>query len=403
MATKTAPKVKVTAKQLAVHREKASRDHSPKWEGNEFLSAEEFSKQFRVAMKYYNMEHSYKDLKTGVLTWMSTAGYTKLQQATFKRTKDWRCTLTMGAIAACLLRGMPPVREDFNKGRSTAQWLGNEISKTIENGKHDIDEEAIRLANIESGSKATAAGPTIQDRVRELAMTMTAEIEDSIEKWETNAETFDPKEFKMLNLLKGKGAKAAHARIIREFYARPLAELELLSSGKADEQLKEGYSHRPRKHIKKFIDFLREIQTACTMLMEEAKLTRKVKAPKAVSKDKLIAKLKYKKTDEPLKLVSINPTDVIGAKELWIFNSKTRKLGKYIAAEPGELGVKGTTITGYDENKSIQKTLRKPVDQLKDFKAAGKVALRKFLEDINAVDTKMNGRISEDIMLLRVV
>ena len=57
---------------------------------------------------------------------------------------------------------------------------------------------------------------------------------------------------------------------------------------------------------------------------------------------------------------------------------------------------------GFSEMKSVQKTLRKPVDQLKEFKAAGKVALRKFLEDINAVDTKMNGRINEEIMLLKV-
>jgi len=108
------------------------------------------------------------------------------------------------------------------------------------------------------------------------------------------------------------------------------------------------------------------------------------------------------KTNEPLKLVSINPADIIGAKELWIFNTKTRKLGKYIAAEYQDLGVKGTTITGFDEFKSIQKTVRKPEEKLKEFKAAGKVQLRKFLEDINATDTKMNGRINEDTILLKV-
>ena len=101
-------------------------------------------------------------------------------------------------------------------------------------------------------------------------------------------------------------------------------------------------------------------------------------------------------------MVSINPADIIGAKELWIFNIKTRKLGKYVANEYMELGVKGTSITGYNENQSVQKTLRKPEDQLKEFKAAGKVALRKFLEDIKAVDIKLNGRINEDTILLKV-
>ncbi|NBU69436.1 MAG: hypothetical protein EBS49_07490, partial [Verrucomicrobia bacterium] len=63
---------------------------------------------------------------------------------------------------------------------------------------------------------------------------------------------------------------------------------------------------------------------------------------------------------------------------------------------------KGTSITNFNETLSVQKTVRKPEDKLKEFKTAGKVALRKFLEDINAVDTKMNGRISEDTILLKV-
>jgi hypothetical protein len=203
-------------------------------------------------------------------------------------------------------------------------------------------------------------------------------------------------------LLKGKEVKAAHARIIKAFYAKDLAELEELASGNADEQLKEGYSHRSRKQIKNLIAFYQEIMSACDMLAQEAKVNRAPRKTKAVPKEKLIAKLKYMKSNEPLKLVSINPTDIIGSKELWVFNTKTRKLGKYIAAEFTDLGVKGTTITGFNEHTSVQKTLRKPEEKLKEFKAAGKVQLRKFLDDINATDTKMNGRINEETILLKV-
>jgi hypothetical protein len=138
------------------------------------------------------------------------------------------------------------------------------------------------------------------------------------------------------------------------------------------------------------------------MLQQEAKATKKPRKPKAINKEKVVAKLKYKKTDEPLKLVSVNPADIIGAKELWIYNTKTRKLGRYVAAEYQELGIKGTTITGFNENLSVCKTLRKPAEQLKSFANAGKVVLRKFLDDINSVDTKMNGRVNEEIVLLKV-
>jgi hypothetical protein len=182
-----------------------------------------------------------------------------------------------------------------------------------------------------------------------------------------------------------------------------LAELEELAGGKGCEQLREGYSHLSKKQVRNFIAFLTEIQTACTMLMQEAKVNRAPRKTKAVSKDKIVAKLKYKKTDEPLKLVSINPVDIVGAKELWVYNTKSRKIGRYVATEFSDLAVKGTTIVNFDEVKSVMKTVRKPDEKLKEFKAAGKVQLRKFLDDINATEARMNGRINEEIILLKVV
>ena len=380
-------------------RQRAQRDLSPNWDGCESWDENKFLRFFHTSMQYYRMESTGKELKAKVIDWMSRNGYDKKTIQAFKKTKDNRCSLTVGSIAACLLKGMQSTRPDFNNGRDTATWLGKEIAKIIDEGKNDIDEEAVKAAEED---KPAVYVPSIQERVRDAAYAMTEEIENAYENFQNDPENFDPKAFKVLNLLKSQQAKAAHARIIRDFYARDLAELEELASGKADEQLKEGYSHRSKKQIRNFIAFLTEIQNACNMLMQEAKVNKKPRKTKAVSKDKLVSKLKYKKTDEPLKLVSINPADIVGAQELWIYNSKTRKLGKYVAEEFKELGVKGTTITGFSEMKSVQKTLRKPADQLKEFKAAGKVALRKFLDEINAVDTKMNGRINEETLLLKV-
>lgn len=157
-----------------------------------------------------------------------------------------------------------------------------------------------------------------------------------------------------------------------------------------------------KANLKKITLFYTEILSACDMLMQEAKVNRAPRAKKPTDKSKLVAKMKYLKQDDKLKLVSANPIDIIGSQEVWVFNVKTRKLGKYVAKEYAELSVKGTTIINFDENKSVQKTLRKPEEQLKEFKAAGKVALRKFLDDIKAVDIKLNGRINEDTVLLKI-
>lgn len=396
MARAAVKKTRVTRKHVAEHRAKSNRDMSPRWDGAEDWDCDKFTANFRNAMDHYRLEFSAKDLKPRVIEWMKNQGFDKIDIDAFKKTKDNRCSGTMGGIAACLLRGMPEVHEEFNNGKDTATWLRDNIYNVIKEGRNDIDEEEAKESKL--------AGPiiSIQERVREATLGMTDEIENAYEAWQKDPESFDPKAFKILNLLKGHQAKAAHARIIRDFYARDLAELNELASGDADEQLKEGYSHRSRKHIRKLIEFLTEIEAACTMLMQEAKVNKKPRAKKVVPADKLVAKLKYKKTDEPLKLVSINPADIVGTQELWVYNTKSRKLGKYIAKEFSELTVKGTSILNFDEHKSICKTLRKPEEKLKEFKAAGKVQLRKFLDDINATDTKMNGRINEEIILLKV-
>ena len=396
---KAATKTRVTKKHVQEHRAKASRDTSPKWDGCESWDADTFHKHFRNAMDYYRLESDIKTYKPIVIKWMTDVGCTKDDIASLKKVKDNRISTTMGAIAHCLTRGMTPQRADFNNGKDTAAWLRNAIVEAINAGKDDADPDEVKAAE---EAKPTVYTPSIQERVREAALNMTVEIEDALESFYADMDAFNPKEFKIISVLRGKGAKAAHARIIKDFYAFSLAELEELASGKGCEQLKEGYSHMARKHVKKLIEFYQEVSSACDMLAQEAKLTKKPRAKKPTDKAKVVSKLKFRKNDESLKLVSINPIDIIGAKELWVFNAKTRKLGKYVAGEFSELGVKGTTITGFDEHKSVQKTLRKPAEQLKAFKDAGKVALRKFLDDINAVDTALNGRTNEETLLLKV-
>ena len=398
MATVAGVKIKTKAKKITsvTIRENAKRDYSPRWDGCDTWSESQFLRHFHSAMKYYRMESNNKELKSKVIDWMGCNGYDRATITAFKKTKDNRCGTTVGSIAACLLRGMQPVREDFNKGRDTAEWLKEEIAKVIADGKDDIDDEAVAEV------KSTAPVISIQERVRDAAYAMTEEIETAIESFQLNPADFDPKAFKVLNLLKAKGAKAAHARFIRDLYAGNLAELDELLGDAPDEQLREGYKHLTRRQVKSIQAFYQEIASACTMLGEEAKLNKKPRKTKTVPAEKIVAKLKYMKTNEPLKLVSVSPVDIIGAQELWVYNTKTRKIGKYVASEFNVLGVKGTTIVNFDEFKSVQKTVRKPEEKLKEFKAAGKIALRKFLDEINATDTKMNGRLNEDTILLKV-
>jgi hypothetical protein len=365
MATKNTTKTRVTKKQVIAHRTRAVKDHSPQWEGCETWDADKFHRHFKSAMDWYRLESDIKTYKPFVVKWMTDIGCAKEDILAMKKVKDSRISTTMGAIASCLLRGMTPQRADFNNGKDTNEWMRNAIVTTLKEGKDDVDPEEAKAAE---AAKPTVYVPSIQERVRDSAYAMTEELEDAYESFQQDPENFDPKSFKILSLLRGKGVKAAHARIIKEFYARDLAELNELASGEGCEQLKEGYSHRSKKQVRGLITFLQEIESACIMLMQEAKVNRAPRAKKTQPKEKLVAKLKYKKQDEPLKLVSINPTDIIGVKELWVYNTKSRKIGRYVATEFSELGVKGTTIVNFDEAKSVMKTVRSPKKNLKSLR-----------------------------------
>jgi hypothetical protein len=245
--------------------------------------------------------------------------------------------------------------------------------------------------------------PSIQERIKEASGNIIAEIEDQVDKFIEDPKAF--KKFDSVKFFRSMQVNQAHARHIRSYYEVILGEYLMLQEpvSEQDEQLREGYAHLDKADIKKAVELFQGIVGACDLITAESKASRKTRSPKPKSAEKLVAKMKYCKSDEKYKVASINPSDIIGCNELWIFNTKTRKIGKYIAEEHQTLQVKGTTLQFFNEKESIAKTLRKPEQQLAEFNKSGKVQLRKFLPNIKGVETKLNGRINNDTVILKAV
>ena len=331
--------------------------------------------------------------------------------------------------ALVAINRLPDYKIGMNSSWATAAWLimndhvelvhesyidglPKRINALVEQGKLVQKEKKDEQAVVKTLHK-----PSIQERIYEQAQSYVEDIDIWLDGFVTNKKNFDPKGFDFKGHFLTKGVTQAHARKMRKFYQDELIDFEDLAKyptpgklKKMDEhtadqwlQLKEGYSHLKKGDIKNYTIAINELLAALDFIIESAKATRKPRKAKPKSADKLVEKLKYLKADEKYKVASINPAGIIGASELWVFNIKTRKLGKYIAQEHTTLQVKGTTLQFFDEKKSIQKTLRKPADQLREFKTAGKVALRKFIENIPTTDTKLNGRFNSDTIILKVI
>jgi len=395
MATK-APSKRITSVTI---RQNKGRDMSPKWDGATEWSGEKFTRHFQHAMEYYRLESSVKDLKPKLVEWMNLNGYDKDHSNAIRKTKDKYFSGTVVGIAACLVKGMPEVHAGFNKGRDTAVWLRSEIEKVLAAGADDReeDEDAPKVVK-----KVEVYVPSIQDRLREAAGEMGEELDYAIDSWITNPETFDPKAFKVVNLLKGKGAKAAHSRLIKQYFTRGHEELLELASGNADDQLREGYSHVSRKNVKKLIEFYESIMAACEQIAAEQKVLKKPRAKKAKPAEELVKKVKFLLTDTKLNITSVPPSQIVGAQALVVYNVKTRKIGMYTSKTSAGLNVKGTSIVDFTD-KSSQKTLRKPEVQLKDFKDQNtQRRVETWIGAIKTTGIKLNGRLNEDTVLLKV-
>ena len=93
---------------------------------------------------------------------------------------------------------------------------------------------------------------------------------------------------------------------------------------------------------------------------------------------------------------------ILEANELWVYNTKNRKLMHYVA-EPmvGGLGVKGTSIVGFDAKQSTQKTIRKP-EILKGADKLARTKFEKLYKELTTTDTACNGRLNEHCILVKV-
>lgn len=201
--------------------------------------------------------------------------------------------------------------------------------------------------------------------------------------------------------------KAAHAKLIKEDFV-PQYQEALEVQEWSDPDIKEGYGHFTPKMRKEFVQFFEKINTACDTIIETKKTTRKARKPRARSKESIVKKLKFQTNCPELGIASIHPTDVVHANEIWVYNTKTRKLGVYHARnkDPRNMGrdglmVKGTTIQDFDEDSSFQKTLRKPKEQIKNWTGSAKTKFAKAFDELTTTGIKMNGRINDNTIILQ--
>ena len=235
---------------------------------------------------------------------------------------------------------------------------------------------------------------SIQDRIQRQVYDFIGDVEGIIDEFiESNYKI----KYDFYSNLIDNGCKSVHARKLKDHYLDDYNAMVELYNGE-DEYLSEAWGHLKPKEIIKMMDFFGIIVDDLERIVKNATAQRKPRKKKTKTASKMINKLKYLSEFPELKLVSINPEKIVGSSELWIYNTKNKKLGVYYAQNSVRgFEVKGCTIQHYDETTSIQKRTRKPKDALSNLT---KRSLRKQLKDMTTKDQILTGRINSQTILL---
>jgi hypothetical protein len=271
-----------------------------------------------------------------------------------------------------------------------------QINEQISNMLKVKDEVKIVITEEETAQNRV----TIQDRLREKVSECAGELEGVFDEFLADGAKMSAN-IKPIATIRGMNVAPQMISTISDIWKQRLAEFEETAEGK-DSDLVEGYSNFSKIELRNMIKFCETVINDCNAYVQIKKVERKPRAKKAVSPEKQASKFKYVKEFAELKLESEPPARLVGANEAWFYDTKKRKL-IYVVADThiGSITVKNNMILGFDAAATVQKTLRKPAEQIKALLAGGKPAARKYFKDIKATDTKFNGRGTENIIILR--
>ena len=307
---------------------------------------------------------------------------------------------------AKLIRGIPD-----SQIRVTPGWVCRMVTMGLILNEHEqciLDEQiSLMLKSKQEVKKAIATDEetqqvklTIQDHLREKASECAGELEGMFDDFITAGAKMSA-DFKPIALIRGMNISPQMIPNITKVWDLRMAEFNEVLEG-VDEQLVEGYSHLSKAQLKQCVKFCETVLQDCTSYISIKKVERKPRAKKAVSPERQSSKFKYLKEFAEFNLKSQSAASLVGASEAWLYDTAKRKLIHVMAdTHLGTFTVKGSAVIAYDVATTVQKTLRKPAEQLKSVTSVGKPAARKAFETIKATETKWNGRGNENLIILK--
>jgi len=336
------------------------------------------------AFSWYNYHYGKKDAKDMIVHWLEVKQRSK-DAKKIRRIPDSQIRLTPAWVCRMNLVGLELLASEQAKLESMIA----EMLEVKEEEKAETSEEETTVAKL-----------TIQDRLREKVSECAGELEGMFDDFIADGAKMSAS-IKPIATIRGMNVAPQMVNQIADIWKKRLAEYEEVVSGK-DADLVEGYSNFNKIQMRNIVKFCETVINDCGAYVQIKKVERKPRKVKPVSPEKRTVKFKYCAKFDELKLTSLHPKELVDKSEAWLYDTKKRKLIHIVADEYAKVfTVKNNAVIGFSTVETLQKTLRKPADTLKQITTVGKPAARKVFKELKTTETAFNGRGTENIVILR--
>jgi len=357
--------------------------HEPEWK----FQPDETNRVSSLAnaFHWYNYHYGKKDAKEMLCHYLEHNGR-KTDAKTMRGVPDSQIRLTPAWVCRMTLLGLV-----LNEHEQSV--IDEQISVMLK------AKQEVKRAQADVDADAAVARLTIQDHLREKISECCGEMEAMFDDFIVAGAKMSA-DFSPIKLMRGMNISPNMIGTVSRVWELRVAEFTEVLEGK-DDQLVEGYSHLTKLQLRNCVKFCETVINDCNSYVQLKKVERKPRAKKAVSPEKLTRKFKFLREFDELKLKSEPVTKLVGATEAWLYDTAKRKLIHVMAdTHIGTFSIKGSAVVAFDAQQTVQKTLRKPAEQIRAVISGGKPAARKAFAAINATEIKWNGRGNDNLIIL---
>ena len=340
---------------------------------------------FAAAFKWYNYHYGKKDAKEMLCHYLEHNGR-KVDAKKMRGISDSQIRITPAWVCRMTLIGLELLEHE-------QCIIDEQISEMLKS------KQEVRKSQEEKDDDTAVQKLTIQDHLREKVSECCGELEGMFDDFVVAGAKMSA-DFSPIKLMRGLNISPNMVGTVSAVWELRLVEFnEVLEGNDAD--LVEGYSHLNKNQLKQCVKFCETVINDCNSYVQLKKVERKPRAKKAASPEKLTRKFKFLREFEELGLKSEVVTKLVNATEAWLYDTAKRKLIHVMAdSHIGTFTVKGSAIVGFDALATVQKTLRKPAEQIKLVMGSKPVARKEF-EAIKSTETKFTGRGNENLIILK--